>query len=500
MFRLARLRLVAWSDASLNEIQRSFAVATVFVLVACQAIAGMPEQESGARVPRKSANRLLVVAPMRLLPSLTPFIKHKSTLLDAAIKPLEEILAAESGVDDAEKLKRFLYTQWREHDLTYVLLVGDADALPVRYMTLDRKHEPAFNYSFYPSDLYYADLANADGSFEDWNAIRDSFHAQYFGEVRGETNKDDPINYDQVDYAPEIAVGRWPVSTPEETNRVADKSIRYERQVLSNDSPHLRRAAFLSVSGWVDTRTWSDDQARKFGGWAIEKRYSPRKGQRDSETPPPTREEVLGLLDRGMGLVVHTGHGRPNRWEKCFSVSDLDESQNAASLPIVISAGCSTAHFATLPPYEPYADVRGEAHRGTDHGEKFDSPPPPPANYQTGKHNPDGLGEEFLKRSDNGAVAYIGCNTGSQPCGLVLVDGLLSAIASAKEPRLGPCWSEAVAFYYQNQRLATLAPNESWYPASIFFQPMKFMLFGDPSLRLPATDPKPEKVSGTFSP
>ena len=47
----------------------------------------------------------------------------------------------------------------------------------------------AFDYAFYPSDLYYADVAKADGSFDDWNARKDGFHAHYFGEVRGEKNK-----------------------------------------------------------------------------------------------------------------------------------------------------------------------------------------------------------------------------------------------------------------------------------------------------------------------
>jgi len=32
-----------------------------------------------------------------------------------------------------------------------------------------------------------------------------------------------------------------------------------------------------------------------------------------------------------------------------------------------------------------------------------------------------------------------------------------------------------------------LKPNNGWYPPSIFFQGMKFTLFGDPSLPLPAS-------------
>ena len=68
-----------------------------------------------------------------------------------------------------------------------MLLVGDVDVMPVRFMVLDRVTPAAFDYAFYPSDLYYADLAKADGSFEDWNARKEG-HAGYFGEVRREQN------------------------------------------------------------------------------------------------------------------------------------------------------------------------------------------------------------------------------------------------------------------------------------------------------------------------
>jgi hypothetical protein len=38
--------------------------------------------------------------------------------------------------------------------------------------------------------------------------------------------------------------------------------------------------------------------------------------------------------------------------------------------------------------------------------------------------------------------------------------------------------------YYVQENLATLRPNDDWYPPSIFFQGMKFMLFGDPSIEI----------------
>ena len=99
------------------------------------------------------------------------------------------------------------------------------------------------------------------------------------------------------------------------------------------------------------------------------------------------------------------------------------------------------------------------------------------------RHGPESLGDQ---RANNGAVAYIGCNTGGQPCALTLLDGFVLSLAKQDRPRLGDCWKDAVAHYYDREGLARLKPNNDWYPPSIFFQAMKFMVFGDPSLRLAA--------------
>ena len=441
----------------------------------------------GALAVHAAGKGLLVVAPAGFHAALRDFVAYKQKRLPTELKSLEEILQTTDGVDDPEKLKRYLHREWRQRSLGYVLLVGDVDVLPVRYMVLDRITAAAFDYAFYPSDLYYSDLAKPDGSFDDWNARKDSFHAMYFGEVRGEKNKDGPINYDAVDFQPDVAVGRWPVSTSADAKLVATKTMAYEQAVLANQSDKLRRAAFFAVGGWVDARSFHDRLASRLNGWVVEKRYY-SDDRRQPGTPPPDHEQLRALMNDGIGLALHTGHGQTTSWEQCFSLRDLNRITNAASLPIIVSAGCSTAYFAPLPPYEPYLDVNGIAHTGTDKKEVFKAPPPPPAPYQRGRFNPTGLGEQILKRSTNGGVAYIGCNTGSQPCALTLAEGFVRALAEAKEPTLGACWMNAVEYYYRQQRLAELKPDEGWYPPSIFFQPMKFMVFGDPSLRVPAND------------
>ena len=61
---------------------------------------------------------------------------------------------------------------------------------------------------------------------------------------------------------------------------------------------------------------------------------------------------------------------------------------------------------------------------------------------------------------------------------------VLSAVAASSQTCLGDCWTRALRYYDEHQNLETLKPTADWYPPSIFFQGMKFMLFGDPSLRL----------------
>jgi hypothetical protein len=445
---------------------------------------------------------LLIVAPAALADSLGEFVAFKGERLTTELVTLEDALAQGEGVDDPERLKRYLYDRWREDGVRYVLLVGDADVMPVRYMVLDRDTEPAFHYAFYPSDLYYADVAKPDGSFETWNAQTEGFHAGYFGEVRGEHNKQDPINFDQIDYRPELAVGRWPVSTPEQAVLVAGKTMRYqlEAEKASRIAPYLcfsgriwpARAGLVMVGGWVDARPQFEGLYTLLGTrFDIEKRYYDGGAYQALE---PSAEQVLGLLNGGVaggaaagvgdgvGLLLHAGHGSDTTWHECIGTGDLPAMTNGEQLAVVMSAGCSTARFATLPPYEAYEDVHGVAHAGTDHGEVFDAPPPPPACYARGEYNLTGLGEQMVVGGAGGAVAYIGCNTGSQPCALTLMAGFVEGAATIPNPRLGDCWMHAVSYYHDRENLEKIEPTDSWYPASIFFQGMKFMVFGDPTI------------------
>jgi hypothetical protein len=436
--------------------------------------------------PPTGPGGLVVVAPQKFHSALEDFIKHKYKLgLPTTLVALEQALKTSTGVDDAERLKRYLYNEWKARKIRYALLVGDVDVLPVRYMVVDRITPEAFDYAFYPSDLYYADLARPDGSFDDWNARKDGFHSLYFGEVRGHKNKSGPINFDKVTYHPKIAVGRWPVNTVAEVKLVAGKTMAYENGVLARNKPGMKRAALIvpPPMGLEDGRPMMDGIAAKLpSGWTAEKRYF-RDNNPKYKTPEPTTDQLRDLLNGGLGLMMHFGHGAETFWWGCLDLPWLSKVSNADRLPIMISGGCDTAFCATLAPYFEYVDYKGVTHKGTSNGEVFKAPPPAPAIYQK---RPDvtSIGVHVIRGGPGGAVAYIGCNTGAQTS-YTLLEGFGDGLSKAANRRLGDCWIHAVVYYYDKQNLATIVPDKSWYPPCVFYQAMKFMVFGDPSLLIP---------------
>jgi hypothetical protein len=206
---------------------------------------------------------------------------------------------------------------------------------------------------------------------------------------------------------------------------------------------------------------------------------------------PPDEASVVKALEAGADVVFHAGHGHEHGWDQSVGVKSIVKFPKSPRLPVVLSAGCSTARFTVLPPYEPYLDASFAEHKGTNAGEVFADPPPAPFVYQGGLYSRDGFGEALLRAPAGGAVAYFGCNTGSQPCGLTLLEGFVQGLtrAAGADARLGDLWRGAVDHYVEKERLFDLKPDAGWYPPSIFFQGMKFMLFGDPALRVATAAP-----------
>jgi hypothetical protein len=62
------------------------------------------------------------------------------------------------------------------------------------------------------------------------------------------------------------------------------------------------------------------------------------------------------------------------------------------------------------------------------------------------------------------------------------MEGFVAAMRRSKQPLVGDCWASAVCYYYRQEKLAELVPDSGWYRPVVFMTPMKFMLYGDPTL------------------
>ena len=155
-------------------------------------------------------------------------------------------------------------------------------------------------------------------------------------------------------------------------------------------------------------------------------------------------------FNAGVGFVNYYGHGSETSWQipgDYYSISDLSGLTNVNMLPVAVSGGCSTALYATQPPYDAYTDINGANHIGTNAGEVFPTKPVPPAPIQT-INNPEPIMESMLVKTNMAAVGYVGFVTGSQAWGLDLDKFFYEAVIYGQNT-LGWMWNHMVRRYYQ---------------------------------------------------
>lgn len=419
---------------------------------------------------------LLIVTPQAFAAQLEPLRTHKvRTGIRTLIVTLESVLQGFPGIDEAEKVKRCLAKYKTDHGLQYAMLVGDAEHFPVRYTTTDRGTPAAHDYAFYSADLYYADLFEPDGSFEDWDYNKDG----YYGELHGETQIG-PLDIDRVDLRTDLAVGRVPASSASEVETYVNKVIAYELNAYR--SAWAKRALLIATTDWVNSGCTTHEQTASdsLKAYTVTRLYG--SGNPCKATPLPSPAAVLQAINQGKGFVSFIGHGNPSAWGGVIGASQFQQLSNGDMPSVMFASACDTAQYTTQPPYSPYTDRSGTYHSGTNAGEFFAQKPPQPACLQK-QANPESLAELLTCKIDGGAVAYVACVTGAQPWSLDLNRFFFESLKMGAET-VGQMWNTMVRKYYDVHVKPTLIDPPDWKKVAEFHQPWKFHLFGDPSLRI----------------
>ncbi|MCF2139669.1 MAG: C25 family cysteine peptidase [Candidatus Lokiarchaeota archaeon] len=282
------------------------------------------------------------------------------------------------GRDTPEKLRNALISLAQQYSIKWLLLMGDTELIPIRYIynpdgIIVNDHEAVGNAYLKPTDFYYADLTG------DWNIDGD----QYWGE---DGIHNDYNGLPEVDYFPELYVGRFPVDNVTELQDLVTKTMIYEQSL----NPGVWMQRYLAISGISDPVSQfsgdsdGEDEAilnqyildnfvQDQMDWRhLEEHTSAYTPPNDSRIEPLSKAAVLDAVNQGQSIIAYAGHGSPTSFfsASALTTSDIPYLTNFNKTSFLYADACSTNAF------------------------DFDSPL--------------SLGEAFIKAPSAGGIGYVG--------------------------------------------------------------------------------------------
>ena len=306
----------------------------------------------------------LVVTSEALREEFSPLLEWKTRKgLTTGLITMEEIAGRYSGATIQLKLKNCLHDYYLNHGLTWALLGGDDQVVPVQgcYGKVIMKHIELTDYHI-PADLFYACF---DRKF-DWNSTVDNMVGQVY--------------HDDVDLIPEIYISRIPVRTKEHARSFVSKTLTYEK----NPPPEgfTEELLLAGVKSWNEWEGKSDNHHRSeylFSNYINRHWTGSKVGFFDTGSDfhedheyDVTNTNLSGQLNSGYGIFHFAGHGNNIVFVMesggGFSRDDAAALKNPCS-GLVLSNACDVNAFDSIDPC---------------------------------------LSEAFLRNPDGGAVAFFG--------------------------------------------------------------------------------------------
>ena len=289
---------------------------------------------------------LIMITPSSFVTNLKPLIDHKYSLgLKTEIICINEIYEGThfdvQGRDDPEKIKYFLKDAIENWDISYVLLIGNYQDIPVRFCYNND------NYSNYPetrfvSELYYADIYDSEGLFSSWDSDGDKI----FGEWDGAFAEDQPI-----DLVPDIAIGRLPCNNEFEVDVVVEKIISYESKPA--DPSWFNR---IVVAGGDTYYEFEGYEGEIYNQKAIDimQDFSAIRLWASNNKLSKRGFSIVSNINRGCGFLYLSGHGNTGVWitnnPDQTSTGRFGKLQqlflcNSDKQPVCLVGGCHNSEF-----------------------------------------------------------------------------------------------------------------------------------------------------------
>jgi hypothetical protein len=319
----------------------------------------------------------LVLSPAEFTNALQPLIDYKNNDgLSTVLKTLDEI--PETGNDTPESIKLFIKDAVEDWGVDYVLIVGSwvehRDESPdpqFAKFPIRKAYIPSGNYeSWFPSDLYYADLYDGNGSFSTWDADGDGKYAEIT------SFSDDTAAMDLI---PDVALGRLPCTTESEVTAMVNKIITYEEHnKMTNKIVQIGGDTFPGDPEEVNEGEFANKEVlTNLPGYESIRLWASQSDGADELS----KRNIANGFNGNVDFVDFSGHGSYASWathapqddgtwlpdKTVFSPYtgwlyidyDLFMVNNQQKHPVVVFNACSCSKYSDSPQCMSWSSIRG---------------------------------------------------------------------------------------------------------------------------------------------
>ena len=264
-------------------------------------------EESGAKYPfLEDDGEMLVICADQFMESMQPFVEWKNK----SGRPTTMVSVTTAGGNNADAIKSYISNYYNDanHDLVYVLFVGDYEHITPHPFTYTGGYSPTTEYS----DIW-------------------------FGMLEGN------------DYYPEVFVGRFSAQTNAHVTSQVNKVLFYERDMQS-DATFGDKGLGIGCVGAGSGHFGEDDYQHidYIRDTLLHYTYTTVTDLHENggSGNNATASGISSVINSGVSVINYCNHGSETGWGVAnYSCSNVNALTNDNKYPIVFSVACLVGKF-----------------------------------------------------------------------------------------------------------------------------------------------------------
>ncbi len=247
---------------------------------------------------QESQPGMLIVSYGPFIPLLKNFIRWKQQ------NGFRVRVINSDSLGNSKKIKDCVQDIYKKHNISYLLLVGDAEQIP------------AGTIAGNPSDNFYAYVAGND-------------------------------------HYPDLFTGRFPAATAGQLRVMLQRTLAYEKATVTDASWYKKAVGIGSEQG-PGYHNLMDFQHIRYIDSAflqpccyphISELFDGSQGGLDAPGNPDATL-LAKTIEQGAGLINYCGHGSSQGWNTThFDNTQVDKLENTGCWPVIFSVSCATGNF-----------------------------------------------------------------------------------------------------------------------------------------------------------